>query len=558
VEEYLIHAGTSIRNPLPGQVHSELTHGKKDAQMNTENSPHFLERLTETSPDLLFVYDLYEHRSVYINGMLASTMGYTKEQLQAMIDPAAHVVHPEDLAGVRNWFAEFDTVADRHVQNLEIRARHANGSYRWILVRASIFERTPDGRAKQILGICTDVTVRKLHEVSLLESEERLSLALKAGGMGMWEWNLLTNDVLWSPGLEAIHGIAPGTFEGTFSAYQKDIHPDDHEVVLRAIQKTVEQGSDHHIEYRIIWPDGSVHWVEGRGKLFREQAGMPVRMIGVCMDITQRKQGEGELRRWRDELEFRVEERTRELLDTQDRLRSLASQLSLTEERERRKLANDLHDHLAQLLVVGSMKLDQVKKVVTLSPEGDGLIRDLEAILQQALLYSRTMIAELSPPALRKAGLLTSLRWLAQHMQKHGLCVTVQSDPEQDQIPEDRVILLFQSVRELLFNVLKHAGVDQAMIRVNADSNGNVCISVEDSGKGVDVNPIQHTLKPGHMGLFAVQERMGAMGGRMEFTSVPGHGTTVKLELPVGHLCAGSLERERPDTVWPGNSWSQT
>ncbi|MEW6325844.1 MAG: PAS domain-containing protein, partial [Nitrospirota bacterium] len=136
---------------------------------------------------------------------------------------------------------------------------------------------------------------RKRTEESLRESEERLRLALDAGRMGTWEWDIKTNRVAWSPGLEAIHGLAPGAFDGSFEAYRKDIHPDDLERVLASIAEVVERGRDHQIEYRIIWPDGSVRWVEGRGKLFRDPSGAPSRMIGVCTDITERKRIEQEL-----------------------------------------------------------------------------------------------------------------------------------------------------------------------------------------------------------------------------------------------------------------------
>ncbi len=134
---------------------------------------------------------------------------------------------------------------------------------------------------------------RTLHEciAAMREREERLQLALDAGRMGNWEWNVQSNQVTWSADLEAIHGLAPGTFPGTFEAYEKDIHPDDREKVQRAIAATLEH-DEHHVEYRIVRPDGSTRWVEGRGKVFRENGGTPVRVVGVCSDITERKQAQ--------------------------------------------------------------------------------------------------------------------------------------------------------------------------------------------------------------------------------------------------------------------------
>src|SRR5690606_30652757 len=102
--------------------------------------------------------------------------------------------------------------------------------------------------------VARDVTAQRASEESLRESEQRLRLALEAGKMGSWEWNINTNQVVWSTALEAIHGLEPGTFPGTFEAYQSDIHPEDREYVRKNITRSLEEG-DHHIEYRLVLPD---------------------------------------------------------------------------------------------------------------------------------------------------------------------------------------------------------------------------------------------------------------------------------------------------------------
>lgn len=152
------------------------------------------------------------------------------------------------------------------------------------------------GERRFFTGIVRDITDRKRAEHDLRASEERLRLAIAAGRMGNWEWNVQTGRVMWSPELEAIHGLAPGSFPGTYAAYQADIHPDDRDKVRQAIERTVKEGEDHQIEYRIVWRDGSVHWVEGRGKVDRDAGGAPVRVVGVCSDITQRKRAEEALK----------------------------------------------------------------------------------------------------------------------------------------------------------------------------------------------------------------------------------------------------------------------
>ena len=127
-------------------------------------------------------------------------------------------------------------------------------------------------------------------------AEEQLRLALEAGRMGTWQWTIDTGTVKWSPGLEAIHGLEPGTFPGTFEAVQHEVHPDDRERVAGAIRGAVAAGAPYRAEYRIVRTDGSVRWVEGVGQVFREPHGRATHMVGVCSDITDRKQAEEALK----------------------------------------------------------------------------------------------------------------------------------------------------------------------------------------------------------------------------------------------------------------------
>ena len=180
-----------------------------------------------------------------------------------------------------------------------------------------------------------------------------------------------------------------------------------------------------------------------------------------------------------------LQARTNELLQSQERLRALASDLTLTEQRERRKLATDLHDYLAQLLVVGRMKLRQAYNRAREQSTINHL-EQLDKIFDDSLTYTRTLIADLAPPSLQEFGLVEALKWLREQMRSHGLSVTVTTDLQHINLPEDQAILLFQSVRELLFNVIKHAQTDVALVTLDAMQTGELRVVVEDSGVGFD------------------------------------------------------------------------
>jgi PAS domain S-box-containing protein len=129
----------------------------------------------------------------------------------------------------------------------------------------------------------------------LTRSEEQVRVALEAGSLGAWEWDIPAQKVTWSPTLERIHGLDPGSFEGTFGAYQHDIHPEDRERVISTISQAVEQRTEHHVVYRIVRPDGEMRWLEAHGRLLCDSSGAPQRLIGVCVDITERRKSEEQL-----------------------------------------------------------------------------------------------------------------------------------------------------------------------------------------------------------------------------------------------------------------------
>ena len=141
-----------------------------------------------------------------------------------------------------------------------------------------------------------DITDRKRSEAALREQAERLQLALDSGRMGTWEWDVRTNRITWSDNLEEIHGLPRGGFDGTFEGFQRLIHPEDRGAVERAINDSIKQGSVYEVEFRNVWPDGSIHWMSGRGMVFTDEGGQPIRMTGTAMDITERKQFETSLR----------------------------------------------------------------------------------------------------------------------------------------------------------------------------------------------------------------------------------------------------------------------
>ncbi len=272
----------------------------------------------------------------------------------------------------------------------------------------------------------------------------------------------------------------------------------------------------------------------------RDHAGRLVGGVNMLVDISDRKQAEQQLQQLAAESEERVIERTNELRCSHERLRALASELTLAEQRERRKLATDLHDYLAQLVVASRISLSQ-----TISRSRDQAISTalakIDQMLDQALTYTRSLVAELSPHVLYQFGLSKSLVWLGDHMKQHSLEVAVHAEARSFTLSDDQSVLLFQSVRELLFNIVKHAHTDRASITINMDADRELWISVEDSGIGFDVTSLSRSADSHtKFGLLSIRERMELLGGECELSSAPGVGTLAILRLPLAQSCVGS------------------
>jgi anti-anti-sigma factor len=148
--------------------------------------------------------------------------------------------------------------------------------------------------ASSIAQFVAGAVDRKRNELELRRSREHLSLALEAGAMGTWEWDMASGDVVWSPTLERLHGLQPGTFPGTFEAFHRDILAEDLPDVFAAVRRAIEKGVGSEVTYRIHLRDGTLRWIETRGTVVHDETGAPVRMVGVCTDVTQRRLGEAE------------------------------------------------------------------------------------------------------------------------------------------------------------------------------------------------------------------------------------------------------------------------
>ncbi len=227
-------------------------------------------------------------RFLYISAGIERINGVKAEDVLKDASVLHRQFFPDELAALME--AEKTSARELSVFEREVQMRLPDGQLRWIHL-LSRPRRLPDGRVIWD-GVQSDITERKQAEQALQRNEQRLRLAQQIARVGAFDWDIRTGIEKWTPELEALYGLAPGSFAGTQTAFENLIHPDDRTELLRRVEKSLETGAITEGEWRVIWPDGSVHWLAGRWQVTKDESGTPAYMTGCNIDITQRKLAE--------------------------------------------------------------------------------------------------------------------------------------------------------------------------------------------------------------------------------------------------------------------------
>ena len=367
-------------------------------------------------------------------------------------------------------------------------------------------------------------------------SEARLRFALDAAAMGTWDWDLTTNHVLWSDNLERIHGLPDGAFDGTFDSYAREIHPDDREKVFASVQRALSEGAPHEVEYRIVAPDGTVRWCEGVGRVEYED-GRPVRMSGVCMVVTRRK--EAELAR------LAAAEESSRLKD--DFLATLSHEL--------RTPLNAILGWL-QMLELGQLSPARTRQALEVIGRNARLqARLIEDILDVSRIISGKL--EIERDTVSPQQLVDSvLAGIAPTADARRIALEQRLGPDLPSIHGD-ARRLHQVLNNVLANAVKFTPDGGTIVLRGEATDGILTIEVVDTGVGIapDLLPfIFDRFRQGDsrstrsfsglgLGLAIARHLVELHGGDIAASSDgPGTGTAVTIRLPVGPEAVRSVE----------------
>ena len=530
---------------------------RKQAEHLLRESESRYKALFETAAEGILVADIETWRFRYANPAICKMLDYTEEELKIL---SVNDIHPKK--DLKHVISEFEAqVRGEKILAPNIPCLRKDGTILYADISAANV--LIDGRECNV-GFFTDITERK-------HAEEKL------GEIQRQQKAILDNipDIAWLKDKDSVYiavnepyaetcGLKPEDLVGKTDL---DIWPEDLAGKYIADDKEViKSGKRRRIEELLENRAGERITVETIKTPIYDDKGDVIGTIGIAHDITERKRAAEELQKARDELEIRVQERTADLAKTnielrneiaerqrveekllisQNRLRSLASELSLAEERLRRRIATDVHDNIGQNLAISKIKIESLRQSAS-SPELAGTLEEIRDLIAQTIKSMRSLTFELSPPVLYELGFEAAVEWLVRQAgQQHGLSAQFQNDRRRKPLSDNVRVFLFQAVRELLVNIAKHAHAHS--VKVSTRRVGNqIRVSVEDDGVGFDVSQIHsRDYRAAGFGLFSIRERLGYIGGDIDINSRPGHGTRITLVAPIDHKNGNSKEKDK-------------
>jgi PAS domain S-box-containing protein len=306
---------------------------------------------------------------------------------------------------------------------------------------------------------------------------------------------------VWQPETEALYGLPPGGFGGTLTAFEEMIHPNDRERVKELTREMVGTGQPAEGEWRVVWPDGSVHWIAGRGQVFMNESGEPSRMLGVNMDISERKRAEEAL-----------SEMTRKLIEAQ--------------EQERARIGRELHDDINQRLAMLGVELEQLQGNPSEAPSR---LEDLRQRLAEVSNDVQALSHDLHSSKLDYLGVIAGMKsWCRELGVRRKIEIDFSSDVS-SVLPLDLGRTLFRVLQEALHNAIKHSGVRRFEVQVR-ERHSEVHLVISDSGRGFSLD--QALQGPG-LGLTSMRERVRLVNGTIAIDSKPMGGTKVQVRVPL-------------------------
>jgi PAS domain S-box-containing protein len=526
---FIIPEEQNLVNGVAEALSTWLEH--KQAEEALRESEEKYRRIVETATEGIAMADA-NARIVFANDRWSEILGYRLDEAGPVT--LFDLVFPEDMAQMTE---RWESRKRGRKESYEFRFRRKDGSAVWTLTGVAP-RLDPEGRFLGTLVMVTDITKRKRAEERLRQSERQFKSTFENAAIGIAHVALDGHILQFNSRFCEIAGYPSDDILG--KTCEEITFADDWKAERAQMQRLLDGQVDHYsIEKRYIRMDTSPVWVNLTRSIQRDGAGKPEYFIVLVEDISERKRAEEALRELTATLESKVAQRTAELKHRARQLQKLTLDMSEAEDRERRRLAEILHDDLQQMLAAAKFHVGLMRNEVRHDPSLQGMGVEIDQMLREAIEKTRSLSHELSPAVLHHGDLGETLEWLAKQVQaKHGLVVHVHAHGDVRSQSDTVKAFLYKVAQELLFNVVKHARATEARIRLRRLGRC-ICLSVSDRGRGFDV---QELGKAAGFGLLSIRERIELLGGRIKIRSAKGKGSMFLIAVPDGELSEAEPE----------------
>jgi PAS domain S-box-containing protein len=449
------------------------------------------------SPVALTITSAKDHRYLDVSESFEQWSGWRRDEVigRTPFDIGIWVNPAERLGFVRRILAE------GVVSNLEFRCRLKHGMEMVGLGSGELIE---IGNEQCVISAVADITERKQAERELSQINERLNLAMEAGRIGGWEWNIKDGRSFCFGEAHNVLGIGGNANSASTAEFRDRVHPEDRDWLRAAVQSAMRNHTELNAEFRVVWPDGCVHWLRSQARFFYGIDGQAERMLGISVDITERKRAEET-----------ISGMTRKLIEGQ--------------EQERTRIARELHDDISQRLALLASELDQLREEhKELPADVHGQILELRRVTADICSSVYGLSHELHSSTLDLLGLSKGIsNWCKTFSERQKLEIVFNSHAVPE-LPQEISLCMFRVLQEAIHNAARHSGVKRIDVQL-AEKSGEIHLIVSDSGKGFDVDAARQNRG---LGLTSMRERVRLIGGTIVIESKPLAGTVVHVCVP--------------------------
>jgi PAS domain S-box-containing protein len=482
----------------------------KQLEILLSESEERYRRLFETADDGILLLEKREGNITHANPAIIEMLGYTKEECigKKLKDIGLSLV----VDDIKMILQELDKNSIIYYDNVPVQNKVGQTFYADIYMV---------DRARLIQCNIRNISARQAAQEALRESEERFRLITETMTEVFWIADVPIEKMLYvNPAYELVWGRSCKSFYENPRSFLDAVHPEDLERVLATLE--IEKGGqpfDH--KYRITRPDGSIRWIWDRGFPTQDKTGKVIRYVGVAADITERK---------------RTEEA---LTESEKRLRSLSSQLLVAQEKERKLIAQEIHDSIGASLAATKFKVeDVITKVGENRPETRAALGSILPMLQEVIQEARRIQMALRPSILDDLGILATISWFCREFESIHSHINIRQEIniEESKVPDSLKTVIYRVLQEAMNNIAKHSKADRINLLLRKMDRA-IELGIEDNGEGFDPEEALARIGTNRgLGLSSMRERAELSGGSFSIKSSKGGGTVIKAMWPIEQL----------------------